>query len=155
MSNPAGLALGGGDPRDPNHLLAGGQDVVEKQMVHVKHDPSVTFEEYMYYANITRAEELEADKHHRAAMGPRTFKSTIKNRFSTGKETHAVANYPPSPTEGMSEKKELDGSSPTRRNLGGVSNSEYKTASRAIRTATWSSAFFLITTDILGPFSVP
>jgi hypothetical protein len=156
MSNPAGLALGGGDPRDPNHVLTGGQDVVEKQMAQNAHDPSVTFEEYMYYATITRAEELEADKHHRAALGPRTFKSTIKNRFSTGKETHAVANYPPSPTgeRDLNEKKGLD-RSPPRRNLGDVSDADYKTASRAIRTASWSSAFFLITTDILGPYSVP
>jgi hypothetical protein len=154
MSNPAGLALEGGDPRNPNHLLTGGQDVVERQMVHNTHDPSVSFEEYMYYASITRAEELEADQRFRAAQGPKTAKTILKNRFSTGKREAAAAEYPPSPTDLTSEKKELDGSSPTR-NLGGVSDSEYKTASRAIRTAGWSSAFFLITTDILGPFSVP
>ncbi|EHK97262.1 putative N amino acid transport system protein [Glarea lozoyensis 74030] len=154
MSNPGALALEGGDPRNPNHLLTGGQDVVEKQLVHNTHDPSVSFEEYMYYASITRAEEVEADQRFRAMQGPKTAKSILKNRFSTGRREAAAAEYPHSPNELTSEKKELDGSSPTR-NLGGVSDSEYKTASRAIRTAGWSSAFFLITTDILGPFSVP
>jgi hypothetical protein len=153
MSNLAGLALEGGDPRDPNHVLTGGQDVVEKQLVRVLHDPSISFEEYMYYATITRAEEHEANERFKVAAGPKTFKSVLKNRFSHGQHDAAVANYPPSPTD-INEKKAMDGASP-RRNLGGVSDAEYKTASRAIRTAGWSSAFFLITTDILGPFSVP
>ncbi|KAK7012204.1 aa-trans domain-containing protein [Favolaschia claudopus] len=33
--------------------------------------------------------------------------------------------------------------------------SEKETASRALRLASWSSAFYLITTDILGPFNAP
>ena len=36
-----------------------------------------------------------------------------------------------------------------------VSEAEWKNASRAVRTAGWSSVFYLITTDILGPFSTP
>jgi hypothetical protein len=36
-----------------------------------------------------------------------------------------------------------------------VSQSEWTTAARATRTATWSAVFYLITTDILGPGSVP
>jgi hypothetical protein len=36
-----------------------------------------------------------------------------------------------------------------------VSHEEWTTAARATRTATWSAVFFLITTDILGPGSVP
>ncbi|GAB7363018.1 hypothetical protein MBLNU230_g3312t1 [Neophaeotheca triangularis] len=36
-----------------------------------------------------------------------------------------------------------------------VSDEEWHTASRAARTATWGAVFYLITTDILGPFSVP
>ena len=36
-----------------------------------------------------------------------------------------------------------------------VSDDEYVTASRAARSATWGAVFYLITTDILGPFSTP
>ncbi|KAJ7281484.1 transmembrane amino acid transporter protein-domain-containing protein [Mycena rebaudengoi] len=36
-----------------------------------------------------------------------------------------------------------------------VTLSEKETASRALRLASWSSVFYLITTDILGPFNAP
>ena len=36
-----------------------------------------------------------------------------------------------------------------------VSQEEWATAARALRTATWSAVFYLITTDILGPGAVP
>jgi hypothetical protein len=36
-----------------------------------------------------------------------------------------------------------------------VSDEEWAVASRAARTATWGAVFYLITTDILGPYSVP
>jgi hypothetical protein len=36
-----------------------------------------------------------------------------------------------------------------------VAEEEWVQASRALRTATWGAVFYLITTDILGPYSVP
>jgi hypothetical protein len=46
--------------------------------------------------------------------------------------------------------------SPTREeSTSKVSQEEWNTAARATRTATWSAVFYLITTDILGPGSVP
>lgn len=36
-----------------------------------------------------------------------------------------------------------------------VTDEEWVQASRALRTATWGAVFYLITTDILGPYSVP
>ncbi|KAE9365930.1 amino acid transporter-like protein [Stipitochalara longipes BDJ] len=155
--NNAGLALEGNDPRDPSHAVLGDNEPVETQLLHSIHDPSVTFEEYFYYATITRAEEKIANERHVAAAGPKSFKSVIKNRFSKG---HVETTAPDSPTtenNSNGEKTEHDekGVVPDRRNLGGVTDSEWKNASRAIRTAGWSSVFYLITTDILGPFSVP
>ena len=38
---------------------------------------------------------------------------------------------------------------------GVIAADEWETASRAARTASWTSVFYLITTDILGPFSAP
>lgn len=37
----------------------------------------------------------------------------------------------------------------------GIEESEWERAQRAGRTATWGAVFYLITTDILGPYSVP
>jgi hypothetical protein len=36
-----------------------------------------------------------------------------------------------------------------------VGKDEWSQASRAMRTASWSAVFYLITTDILGPSAVP
>ncbi|KAG9239710.1 putative N amino acid transport system protein [Amylocarpus encephaloides] len=164
MATPAGLALEGGDPRNAGHPVANahGHDPVELNIARVVHDPSITFEEYMHYATITRAEEKQADERYRAAVGPKTVKSVLANRFSTGKKEAALGQLADadSPTDSPSlrEKNGLDGDenrAVVPRNLGSVTEAEWKNASRAIRTAGWTSAFYLITTDILGPFSVP
>lgn len=79
------------------------------------------------------------------------------NRFSKGTPTQAVQDSP-TPPANESPKGDYDEKnsiSAPQRNLGNVSDAEWKNASRAIRTAGWTSVFYLITTDILGPFSVP
>jgi hypothetical protein len=163
MSQMANLALEGGDPRDPTHpieTITHGNKPVETELVHAIHDSSVTFEEYMYYGAITRAEEKAANERYVAAAGPKTFKSVVMNRFSKGQTTDAHSlDSPASPAENSSpgEKNEYDEKAvaPADRNWGNVSDGEWKNASRAVRTAGWTSVFYLITTDILGPFSVP
>lgn len=157
--NNATLALEGNDHRDPNHVILGDNEPVERQILHGIHDPSVTFEEYMYYAAITRAEEKVANERYKELAGPKTIKSILRNRFSKG-EQNTEAHIPDSPAgEKNSEEKDTILSAYTngapKRNLGNISDTEWKTASRAVRTAGWSSMFYLITTDILGPFSVP
>jgi hypothetical protein len=91
MCSNAGLALEGNDPRDPSHAILGDNEPVETQLLHNIHDPSVTFEEYIYYATITRAEEKIANERYVAAAGPKSFKSVVKNRFSKG---HVKACWP-------------------------------------------------------------
>ncbi|TEY71225.1 hypothetical protein BOTCAL_0098g00140 [Botryotinia calthae] len=157
MTTPmASLALEGGDPRDPHHPVTGGATATELTLPSI-HDPSITFEEYIYWAEITRAEEKVANEKFVAAQGPRNWKSTIKNRFSTGKAAKESFDTPPVTILASNEKDGLDEKSVV---LGGpvqstVSEAEWKNASRAVRTAGWSGVFYLITTDILGPFSVP
>lgn len=160
MATPAALALEGNDPRDPAHPVVGDNEPVETQLLHNSHDPTVTFEEYNYYATITRAEEKIANERYVAAAGPKSIKSIIKNRFSKGYQESATPDSPMTNNNSDGEKTELGEKGDTdvvstRRNLGGVSDSEWRSASRAVRTAGWSSVFYLITTDILGPFSVP
>lgn len=60
------------------------------------------------------------------------------------------ANEPTAVTEKMNET--------TRReppNYSVVTDEEWVHAARAARTATWGAVFYLITTDVLGPYSTP
>jgi len=166
MNQMANLATEGGDPRNPEHPVLGqGNEPIETQFLRNAHDPSVTFEEYAYYASITRAEEKAENEKYVAAAGPKTFKSVIKGRFTNYKAPVAVdsPSSPSSPSEtgstdeknGFDDEKIAQQTALANRNAGGISDAEYKNASRAIRTAGWSSVFYLITTDILGPFSTP
>ncbi|KAI4760330.1 amino acid transporter-like protein [Aureobasidium sp. EXF-3400] len=151
--NLANLTLGGGDPRqgeknpalfalDNGHNAPSDTAVgfsIEAALVH--NDPDVLFEEYLHYAAITRAEEKEYEK--LVERNPFTFKGILKSRFSTGhKQTFEDDNNP-------------DGRIITYHNAAEVTDLDWRRASRATRTATWTSIFFLITTDILGPTGAP
>jgi hypothetical protein len=160
MATAANLALEGGDPRDPRHLLTGTAEPVETQLLRAAHDSSVTFEEYAYWASLTRAEERASNERYLAARGPRTVKSTLKGRFSKGQIDDAVPVDTPSDSGSagpVGEKGEKTGEQTQQpgEDMMRVTPEEWKTASRAVRTAGWSSVFYLVTTDILGPFSVP
>jgi hypothetical protein len=101
------------------------------------HDTNVTFEEYHYYASLTRAEEEQHPRH--------------------GRETSLWALIFPSKSDGGAEHSAADPkrnlSNPNTRSV--VSDEEWSNASRALRTATRGAIFYLITTDILGPFGLP
>ncbi|KAH6645014.1 putative amino acid transporter [Truncatella angustata] len=98
------------------------------------HDPNVTFDEYLYFAKQTRAEE--------------------DARPRTGRETSFWSLIFPSKSEvGVAQN---NGPSEMNHNsLAIVSKDEWADASRALRTATRGASFYLITTDILGPFGLP
>jgi hypothetical protein len=102
------------------------------------HDPSVMFEEYLYYAEQTRREEENIPRVHKLDF--------IKSKV--GKKTDVVAD---DPTKGPTTKEtDVQGGPPGYSH--GVSDEEWAVASRAARTATWGAVFYLITTDILGPY---
>ena len=149
--NLANFALDGGDPREKNpnqyaldhgHESEYGQNFnIEAAQVH--NDPEVMFEEYLHYAKITRAEEREYEGNLIKRKEPWSLGGIIKNRFSKGHvhEVNAV----------------VDGNTmtTTHNNISTVTDLEWRQASRATRTASWGSIFFLITTDILGPSGAP
>lgn len=163
--NTANLALEE-DPRDPVNPMAvsHNQEIpIETRLLHAAHDASVSFEEYAYYASITRAEEKAENQKYVAAAGPKSVKTVLKNRFTNYKAPTALeTSEPDSPGEmtadGLGEKdavSRLEHNGALNTSPHPVSDAEYKNASRAIRTAGWSSVFYLVTTDILGPFSTP
>ena len=104
-----------------------------KPQARLLHDTAVSFEEYQYYAQRTR----EQEKHLESPQ-------LLWRQILTRKRTEADINDVHSPEANFATKE-------TRLH---ISDEEWTNASRAMRTASWGAAFYLITTDILGPFGV-
>ncbi|KAI9649665.1 hypothetical protein NHQ30_002246 [Ciborinia camelliae] len=120
------------------------------------HDSSVTFEEYHYYAGLARAEE---DASANDDIGDTTLFSLIvpPKNLKGQAPVHSAIVGEKSNGENGDEKMaaERDVHEMAHEDRATVTNDEWTNASRALRTATWSAVFYLITTDILGPFGVP
>ncbi|CZR63599.1 related to amino acid transporter [Phialocephala subalpina] len=148
MSNLANIALEGPDPR----LTAEGKKsnenttleapltngeakepptVLIRPQVRPLHDISITFEEHSYYANKTRAEE---ELHLGDIQANPAWEQAMSHRLRSINAT-------------------TDLSDPEKR--ANISDQEWTNASRALGTATKRAIFYLITTDILGPFALP
>ena len=99
----------------------------------------VEFEGYLYFAAVQRREGDLAYSPTSEVEKVAGGKSNWFNRLSEHKgpnmniNVHAIDN-PISPTPDKLEREN---------------------ASRALRLASWASVFYLITTDILGPFNAP
>jgi hypothetical protein len=140
--------LDGGDPR-LNEKERDFADAADARMAmrpqhRSLYDSSVTFEEYHYYAQLTRAEEENYPDHDKE----RGWLSVIFPSKSDGGVTQT--------SDGNSEPKNVGGlntSNPEVRDV--ISDEEWANASRALRSATRGAIFYLITTDILGPFGLP
>ncbi|KAF3396160.1 hypothetical protein F1880_006898 [Penicillium rolfsii] len=147
MAQLGSLALDGGDPRlhtkehEKIDILAASETSTAIPPQHRSlHDSSVTFEEYHYYAQKTRAEE--------DTMG--------------GRETGWLSLIFPSKSDGGVQQTTTNVSKDastinytSKENRMTITDDEWTNASRALRTATRGAIFYLITTDILGPFGLP
>ena len=92
----------------------------------------VVFEDYLYYAALQRQEENLIGRQI-PSEGPET-KGAWFSMITTVTDAKSESSGTPSMTEDEVERAN---------------------ASRAARITSWISAFYLLTTDILGPFSVP
>jgi len=156
MAALGNLALDGGDPRlnggpavDDKGIAAGFSydrtdtysdeqisGAIRPQMRKL-HDSSITYEEYAYYAAKTRQEE---DMHAGERGGTTIVGVLVPGASSKGDSDMRKASV----TDYSTAEKRAH-----------ISDEEWTNASRALRTATTSAIFFLITTDILGPFGLP
>ena len=139
------MNMDGGDARmgSAAGLGFGEASEISRPAIKKLHDPSITIEEYMHYAAITRAD----DRTHVAVHTDDALKvAGLKSLNPFAKKTQPTV----ATTTELNEKVVAE-SSPDGRYV--ISEEEYIQASRAVRTATWGAVFFLITTDILGPFS--
>lgn len=144
----AALAADGGDPRVHN-----GQGPIPSSN-RLLHDPNVSFYEYMRYAKLTREEEEET-------FGTNPPTQGIMQVLFPTKSAGGVNPIATSPGNGASEKEVVPAENGTSEKEVGVpqprieiSEAEWTNASRAVRTASGSACFYLITTDILGPFGI-
>lgn len=83
-----------------------------------------------------------------------TFAKVIKNRFSKGvhqERAEKLARENVVRTEVGGDEKHIG--SPSSESVG--EDPEWKQAARAMRTASWGTIFYVITTDILGWASTP
>ena len=126
----------------------GGEGIVAytRPQMRALHDSSVTFEEYYYFAQQTRAEETE-----NKGVGAADTQGIMSVLFPSKSGGGAVVH---------GEKKDAGALMPSvnvsdqgTRAL--ITDEEWTNASRAVRTATTGAIFYLITTDILGPFALP
>ena len=163
------MALEGGDPRGNSvlgaeHEKEPGNAVVQRTThsttTHKLHDPSVYFEEYLHYAAISRNDARFEDPNHeytfrsrKKPVLPSTTETQGQDAGAHEKSTAAATPFSEKEIEGNSQNSSSGAPAYTPRYME-ISDEEWVTASRAARTATWGAVFYLITTDILGPFSV-
>ena len=168
--NMGNIALEGGDPRG-NSVMGTAREKEPGTAVqvtttnsttaaHKLHDPSVYFEEYLHYAQISRNDARFEDQDHqftfrskKKAALPGTTEIQGHDGAVNEKSVEAMNPSTEKEVEGGSQNSSSGAPAYTPRYLE-ISDEEWVTASRAARTATWGAVFYLITTDILGPFSV-
>lgn len=138
----ATAGLGNGN----SHLDADGKGeiVAVKPQTRKLHDPAVSFEEYHHYARLTRA--AEEQRHLEAGTSKRGILETLFPPKSSDAANTANGN-------GTIDEKAVNINDASQRME--ITDGEWVNASRAMRTATYAAIFYLITTDILGPFGVP
>lgn len=124
-------------------------------------DPTVTYEEYVYWAKIEREMEVEENQVFQAEHGS-PLKDSIKNAMTKGGRAKAKEEKEArlQTLAHLDEKQpggvitDVDSGAPAQSALK-VSDAEWRNAARALRTASWGQMFFLITTDILGWSGAP
>lgn len=133
-------------------------------------------EEYLWYAEQSRNYEagLTTDvgykraiknlRHPKGATRKTNMMSVLKGKGAPKGRDHDRAveaetkTYTESSQSGSGDEKIRTDSHPDEHSpasTGYPTDEEWFQASRAMRTATWGAVFYLITTDILGPYSVP
>lgn len=146
MAQMANMALDGGDPRltgvDDSKELYGLASNATLPQARKLHDSSITFEEYYYYAEKTRAEEDAMQAGPTSGIMSLIFPSKSDPGVTKAAEKRGSVI---AETVNLSRKeKRME-----------ISDEEWTNANRALRTASWGAIFYLITTDILGPFALP
>ncbi|KAJ5122421.1 hypothetical protein N7526_009358 [Penicillium atrosanguineum] len=149
--------------------LAGAHPGVRQRLwgLQARLDPTVTFEEFTYWAKVEREMEEEETRRYQAATSGGGFMGTIKNYFTSNPYEDAKVHEskgtssPGEPTQWSEKKSSVavlgadDNVTPIPPSNEHELDAEWRTAARALRNAGWGSIFYLITTDILGWSQTP
>ncbi|EME87866.1 uncharacterized protein MYCFIDRAFT_159061 [Pseudocercospora fijiensis CIRAD86] len=161
---PAGN-LAGADPRtssEVDNIVTRRDSIVKDTAPPETHghntiylDSSITFEAYDFYA----ARAREAEKHFATENFVKQVSKVLVGK-KVAKEQQPIDEYPTGTSE--NDPKHESASPPSNgsdtapgEDRFGVTETEWEQAQRATRTVTWVTIFYLITTDILGPYNVP
>ena len=134
-------------------------------------DPTVSVEEYMYWAKIEREMELDENKKFHEENGSSPLRNMLRSSLTkqgrqeakmekqgriTALQSNVDGTAPPPYEKNTSTGVVAQDApnQPTESELK-VTDAEWRTAARALRTASWGQMFFLITTDILGWSGAP
>ena len=146
MAKPALMALDGGDPRlsaEEGTFAGQGMVAYTRPQMRALHDPSVSFEEYFFHAQQTRAEEDQDNLQDNQKISIMSVIFPAKSgKGAGGTDGRRKSLVPHVNTSEKSQRAT-------------ISDEEWANASRAVRTASKGAVFYLITTDILGPFGLP
>lgn len=129
-------------------------------------DPTVTFQEYRFWAKIEREMEEVEYKRFQASNPNKGFIGGIKSYFTSNvyedakkHESPGMIQDNPSQSSGVEKEPELLDADGKVQGIAPSNLTEYdadwRVAARALRTASWGSIFFLVTTDILGWSGTP
>ncbi|KAK3075366.1 hypothetical protein LTR53_001371 [Teratosphaeriaceae sp. CCFEE 6253] len=110
-------------------------------------DNTIQFEDYRYWADRSREYEKTLDTKGVGLAG--SMRMLVGKGSHSEKPVQELQSTPGEKTAGE------PGNTPGMESRYGITESEWDNAQRAVRTATWGSIFYLITTDILGPYNVP
>lgn len=162
MSAVATLAVDQGEVSTPGTGTRETRRLTTAYAFHMLNDPDILFEEYLHYAKLTRAEEKVQEI---ASPQKKSLLGVIANLFN-----HQNSLDHPHITSDMTgnvvdEKSDWNNSVQSQpfdffNNLvyvhpTEVSDAEWRALSRGVRTVGWSTCFYLITSDIIGPFGIP
>lgn len=164
---------------DDNDTVRDTDNTPESETRNIKVCPTPTFEEYLKSAADTRVtEKREEPVGNYEPFGPkrRRFQwsmlpnpRSLMNRRSESATKYDEALHENGRGEGQKQREQdsvpVDPESrekthPSEEKLPDqgripITDEEWSRTSRAVRTASWSAVFYLLTMDILGPFSAP
>jgi len=139
MSYP--LPAAATEAHDPRVHLEKDNDVVAPEHYLLDDGLAPNFETYLFYAKEQREREV-AQARKEGQHLPTGWMS----------ELFGLNRYGDRDSITTADEKKVE---PDEGNILAITPSEHRAASSSLRTATWGAIFYLITTDILGPYSAP
>jgi hypothetical protein len=133
--------VGGLSEQDPRLSHDAGAPISSEQIrpQHRKlYDPTVSLEEYLFYAERTRSDQDAASE------ANVNLKTSLLKVFFPSKTAKVELDH-----------KMVNMNSSVASQRAAITDEEWINASKAMRNATGMAIFYLMTTDVLGPFGLP